>query len=97
MQTRRQALTQSARVAAIEGPDLAENGDAVALTVRTALPGVKQLLLLVEKNPTTLIAVFNVTDRVEANLATRVKLAQSTKVYTVALMADGQVRFSSWS
>jgi len=139
MQTRRQALTHSARVAAllaatglfpryalaynqdafaaktvadvvkalgaaapvespdvfIEGPDLAENGDAVALTIRTTLPGVRQLLLLVEKNPTTLIAVFNVTDRVEANLATRAKLAQSTNVYTVALMADGKAWFAS--
>ena len=48
------------------------------------LPGVKQLLLLVEKNPTTLAAMFDVTDAIEANFSTRVKMGQSSNVYAVA-------------
>src|SRR5664279_3156208 len=43
----------------IGGPDIAENGAVVPLTASTTLPGVKQMLILVEKNPSALIAVFN--------------------------------------
>ena len=34
-----------------------------------------------EKNPTVLAAVFNVSDAVEANVATRAKMGQSSNVY----------------
>jgi sulfur-oxidizing protein SoxY len=66
----------------------------VPLTASTALAGVKQMLILVEKNPSALIAVFNVTDSVEANFATRAKMGQSSDVYAVAIMADGKVLFA---
>ena len=78
----------------IGGPDIAENGAVVPFTASTALPGVKQILILVEKNPSALIAVFNVTDSVEANFATRAKMGQSSDVYAVAIMADGKVLFA---
>jgi sulfur-oxidizing protein SoxY len=58
------------------------------------LPGVKQILILVEKNPTALIAVFNLTDSVDANIATRTKMGQSSDVYVVAVMNDGKVFFA---
>src|SRR3954470_13359325 len=35
----------------LTAPDIAENGAVVPMGVSTALPGVKQLLVLVEKNP----------------------------------------------
>jgi len=78
----------------IGGPDIAENGAVVPLTASTALPGVKHMLMLVEKNPAALIALFNVTDSVEANFATRAKMGQSSDVYAVAVMADGKVLFA---
>ena len=78
----------------IGGPDIAENGAVVPLTASTSLPGAKQMLILVEKNPSALIAVFNVTDSVEANFATRAKMGQSSDVYAVAIMADGKVLFA---
>ena len=78
----------------IGGPDIAENGAVVPLTASTALAGVKQILILVEKNPAALIALFNVTDSVEANFATRAKMGQSSDVYAVAVMADGKVLFA---
>jgi sulfur-oxidizing protein SoxY len=78
----------------IGGPDIAENGAVVPLTASTSLPGVKQILILVEKNPSALIAVFNVTDSVEANFATRAKMGQSSDVYAVAIMGDGKVLFA---
>ena len=78
----------------IGGPDIAENGAVVPLTASTVLPGAKQILILVEKNPAAMIALFNLTDSVEANVATRAKMGQSSDVYAVAIMADGKVFFA---
>ena len=74
--------------------DISENGQEVPLGVSTALPGVRQLLLLVEKNPAPLVAAFALTDAVEANLAIRTKMAQTSDVYGVAVMADGRTLFA---
>src|SRR5512134_90718 len=78
----------------LTAPDIAENGAVVPLACACALPGVKRLLLLVEKNPNTLAAMFDVSDAVEANFATRVKMGQSSNVFAVAMMADGKVLFA---
>lgn len=78
----------------IQAPDIAENGAVVPVGASTALAGVKQILFLVEKNPTVLIAVFNLTDKVEANISTRTKMGQSSDVYAVAVMNDGKVLFA---
>jgi sulfur-oxidizing protein SoxY len=74
----------------ITGPDIAENGAVVPLGASTTLPGVKQLLILVEKNPSALVAMFHVSDAVDANFATRAKMGQSSDVYAIAIMADGK-------
>jgi sulfur-oxidizing protein SoxY len=78
----------------ITGPDIAENGAVVPVGAATSLAGAKRLLLLVEKNPSVLAAVFDVTDKVEANVSTRVKMGQSSNVYAVAMMGDGKVLFA---
>jgi sulfur-oxidizing protein SoxY len=78
----------------IEGPDIAENGAVVPVGASTTLPGVKRLMLLVEKNPSVLAATFDVTDRVDAAFKTRVKMGQSSNVMAVAMMNDGKVLFA---
>jgi sulfur-oxidizing protein SoxY len=78
----------------ITGPDIAENGAVVPIGVATTLPGVKRLMVMVEKNPSVLSAIFDVSDAVEANFATRVKMGQSSNVMAVALMNDGKVLFA---
>ena len=78
----------------ITGPDIAENGAVVPVGASTTLPGVKRLLLLVEKNPAMLSAMFDVTDAVDANFLTRVKMGQSSNVFAVAMMADGKVLYA---
>ncbi len=78
----------------ITGPDIAENGAVVPLGVATTLPGVKRLLVLVEKNPSVLSAMFDVSDAVDASFSTRVKMGQSSNVYAVAMMGDGKVLFA---
>ena len=79
----------------ITGPDIAENGAVVPVGASTTLPGVKRMLLLVEKNPSMLSAMFDVTDAVDANFATRVKMGQSSNVFAVAMMADGKVLYAA--
>lgn len=76
------------------GPDIAENGAVVPVGASSSLPGVKRLMLLVEKNPSALAASFDVTDKIDANVSTRVKMGQSSNVYAVAMMADGKVLFA---
>ena len=78
----------------VTAPDIAENGAVVPVGVACALPGVKKLLVLVEKNPSVLSAMFDVSDAVEPNFATRVKMGQSSNVIAVAMMADGKVLFA---
>jgi len=78
----------------VTGPDIAENGAVVPVGVSTTLPGVKKLLLLVEKNPSVLAASFDVSDAVDAAFTTRVKMGQSSNVMAVALMNDNRVLFS---
>jgi len=79
----------------ITGPDIAENGAVVPVGASTALPGVKRMLLLVEKNPAMLSALFDVGDAVEANFSTRVKMGQSSNVFAVAMMNDGKVLYAA--
>jgi len=78
----------------LTAPDIAENGAVVPFGVATTLAGVKQMLILVEKNPSALVAKFDVTDAVEPNFATRAKMGQSSDVYAVAITADGKAHFA---
>jgi sulfur-oxidizing protein SoxY len=87
------APTESADVT-LTAPDIAENGAVVPVGCACKLPGAKRLALLVEKNPNTLVAVFDLTDSVEPSIATRVKMGQTSNVIAVAMMADGKVLFN---
>jgi sulfur-oxidizing protein SoxY len=78
----------------VTGPDIAENGAVVPVGASTTLPGVKKLMLLVEKNPSVLAASFDVSDAVDAAFTTRVKMGQSSNVMAVALMNDNRVLFA---
>ena len=78
----------------LTAPDIAENGAVVPMGVASSLPGIKHLVLLVEKNPNALAAVFQVNDSVEANFTTRAKMGQSSDVYAVAITNDGKAFFA---
>ena len=78
----------------LTGPDIAENGAVVPVGCACNVAGVKRLALLVEKNPNTLAAVFDVTEALEPNFSTRVKMGQSSNVFAVAMLSDGKVLFA---
>lgn len=79
---------------ALQAPDIAENGAVVPVGASSTLPGVKRLMLLVEKNPAILVASFDLTDSVDSAISTRVKMGQSSNVFAVAVMADGRTLFA---
>ena len=78
----------------LTAPDIAENGAVVPMVVASTLPNLKHLLVLVEKNPSALVAMFDVTDAVEANFATRAKMGQTSDVYAVAITNDGKALYA---
>jgi sulfur-oxidizing protein SoxY len=62
--------------------------------VSTNLSGVRELLILVEKNPNVLVALFKVNEAIDATFMTRAKMGQSSDVFAVAIMNDGRALFS---
>ena len=79
----------------ITGPDIAENGAVVPVGCSTTLAGVRRMALMVEKNPSALAAIFDVSDAIDASFNARVKMGQSSNVFAVAFMADGKVLFAA--
>jgi sulfur-oxidizing protein SoxY len=81
---------------AVQGPDIAENGAVVPIGASTTAPGVKRMMLMVDKNPVNLLAaIFELSDAVEPNVSTRVKMAQTSNVYAIAVTADNKVLYAS--
>jgi sulfur-oxidizing protein SoxY len=78
----------------LTAPEIAENGAVVPLAASATMPGVKSILLLVEKNPAALSAKFDVTDAVEPSFHTRVKMGQTSDVYAVAITNDGKAYYA---
>lgn len=78
----------------VTGPDIADNGALVPIGVATTLAGVRRMLVVVEKNPAVLSAIFDVGDAVDANFSMRLKMGQSSHVYAVALLGDGRALYA---
>ena len=78
-------------------PDIAENGAVVPIRVEVdsrALPKVSKVSVLVELNPNPLAASFDIPSGTEVYIETRVKVAQTCKLYAV-VEADGQLYMQS--
>jgi sulfur-oxidizing protein SoxY len=68
---------------AITAPDIAENGAVVPIAVASKIANVESIAILVEKNPNSLAAQFDIPAGTEANVGTRVKMGQSSNVHAV--------------
>ncbi len=92
-------VTPQAGKVTLDVPPLVENGNAVPLTVSvdspmTAEDHVTAIHLFNEKNPQPYVATFRLGPRAgKAQVATRIKLADSQQVIAIARMSDG----SLWS
>jgi sulfur-oxidizing protein SoxY len=73
----------------ITAPDIAENGAVVPVTVESALPNTQAIAILIEKNPNTLSANFEIPEGTDPFITTRVKMAETSNVYAL-VRADGR-------
>lgn len=67
----------------INAPDIAENGAVVPVGVTSRIPNTQAIYMLVEKNPNSLAAGFLIPAGTEANVATRIKMGQTSNVHAV--------------
>lgn len=74
------ALVPSALVT-LDVASVADNGALVPVTVSSALPGTREILLLVDGNPQPLAARFTIPAGTEPFVATRIRMAGSGTLY----------------
>jgi len=67
----------------INAPDIAENGAVVPVGVASKIPNTQAIYILVEKNPNSLAAGFGIPAGTDANVATRIKMGQTSNVHAV--------------
>jgi len=77
----------------LDAPDIAENGAVVPVTVSTDMPNVTSISLLALDNPYTMAASYKLTADAIPNIASRLKLAKTTKV--VAIVEAGGKLYST--
>ena len=70
--------------------DLVENGSVVPLKIRTDLPNVESITILVEKNPNPMIANFNLSPACAGFIATRIKVAEPSYI-TAVVKSEGKL------
>ncbi len=74
----------------IDAPEIASNGATVPVTVSTDMQDVKSISVLVENNPRPYIATFFINENIEATIATRVKMRETSNVVAIVETASGK-------
>ena len=67
----------------LDAPEIAENGAVVPFAVTSTLPKVTGIAILVLENPNTLAAAYKIPQGTEAAVASRLKMAKTSKVVAV--------------
>lgn len=70
-------------------PDMAENGAIVQIEVESRIPNTEAIAILVEKNPTPLIANFIFSNGADPYVVTRIKMAETSELKAI-VKAGGQ-------
>lgn len=73
----------------ITGPDIAENGAVVPVSVSSKAANTEFIAILVEKNPNPLSASFTIPAGTEPAISTRVKMGGTSNVHAL-VKADGK-------
>ncbi|HLR77570.1 MAG TPA: thiosulfate oxidation carrier protein SoxY [Burkholderiaceae bacterium] len=82
------SATESDQITLI-APDIAENGAVVPVGVNSALPNTTEIAIMVPDNPSTLTAFFKIPEDGIPEVATRIKMGQTSDVYGL-VKADGK-------
>jgi len=67
----------------LDAPEIAENGAVVPIAIATTLPNVTGISILVLENPYTLAAAYKIPEGTEPSVASRLKMAKTSKVVAV--------------
>ena len=73
----------------ITAPERAENGAIVQVEIKSNIANTESIAILVEKNPTPLIATFKFSNGAEPFVVTRIKMADTSDI-KVVVKAGGQ-------
>lgn len=71
-------------------PNIAENGGAVPVSVKTSMKNVESISIFVKDNPQPLTAIFQIPAGTIPDISTRIRLAQTSTV-TAVIKADGKL------
>lgn len=75
-------------------PEIAENGAVVPIEIESKVAGTQSIAILIDKNPNTLTATFDIPSGTLPWLQTRVKMAETCNVY-VLVKASGQFYYTA--
>lgn len=78
----------SSKAIEITAPERAENGAVVQVEILSRIPNTEAIALLVDKNPTPLIANFLFGQGAEPYVVTRIKMAESSEVHAIVKAGD---------
>ncbi len=73
----------------ITAPDIAENGAVVPISIERRLAKTQAIAIMIEKNPNTLSANFEIPEGTDPFVTTRVKMGETSNVYAL-VKADGK-------
>ncbi len=88
------APAQSKDITFFSTPDIAENGAVVPIGITSNVPKTESIAILVEKNPNTLAAMFDIPAGTEPSLSTRIKMGQTSNVFAL-VKAEGKYYYTS--
>lgn len=77
------ALPASGTQIGLDIPDVSEDGALVPVSISCDFGGALDIAIVVEKNPEPLAAVFSIPEGTQASFSTRVKVAESGRIYAV--------------
>jgi sulfur-oxidizing protein SoxY len=88
--TKSLAINNEISSTAIEiiAPDLAENGAIVQVEIKSNIAYTESITILVEHNPTPLIATFKFSNGAEPYVITRIKMAETSDIKVVVKAGD---------
>jgi len=72
----------------LEVPEIADNGSAVRVRVMSTIPATEQITLLVDKALRPVVAQFNLSAEMEADVSTTIKLPGTSTVRAVVKAGD---------
>jgi sulfur-oxidizing protein SoxY len=72
----------------IIAPEIAENGAVVPVGVEVVMPNISKIAILCEKNPHPLAALYDLSEGTVANIRTRIKMAETSRVVVIAKRGD---------